>query len=309
MISATNNSGSKSGRRKKSKALRRIVLISIIFSIWLIVAAGSYPKGYDQMLTNLNFQFIINGILNFIAGILKPIILGIGAFITSVQSNPSNLVYASGAISAIGAIPLFDLSRKTTQSPGAAGLISIMYLLFSLLLGPNWFTLVYLSLFPTLLFFGLSAYSHNHKVISLLFLLGTTFVMPIAVIPVIIFSLGVFYRDWENGLESFTKHPFSIVLEGVSVFVFIDLLFRYSYEIFLKPGILKSVDASNLILYHAGYGLSFLSEMFANLMPLVPEFTRVSSLEFSIIVMAVVVVIFGLVRLVAKKIQNNPVES
>lgn len=295
--------------KQRSKALRRIVLISLVFFIWIIVAEGSYPKGYSQMLTNLNLQFIINGITNFIVFILKPIILGVGAFITSVQKDPSNLVYASGAISSLGAIPLFDLARKSTQSNGASALISVMYLIFSLLLGPTWFTLVYLSLFPALLFCGLSAFSHKHKIISLLFMLGTVFVMPIAVIPVIIFSLAVFYRDWENGLESFTKHPFSIILEGVSVFVFIDLFFRYTYSVFLDPTLLESIDASNLASYHAGYGLKFLSEVFANLMPLVPEFTSLSSLEFSLIIMAVVVVIFGLVRIVAKKIQDNPVES
>lgn len=299
--------GRKQGK-KKSKGFRRIVILSIIFSAWLLVSSMTQKNLSAQFLTGMNFQFILKDVGNFIANTLRPIILAIGSFSNSIHSSPTDIVYASSAISALGIIPLYDITKKGTESAGASGLISILYLFFAILIGSTWFSLVYLSLFPTLLLFGMSAYIHKFRVISFLFLLATVFVMPIATLVVLIFSLSVFYKDWENGEEAFTKHPYSVILEGISGFVFVDMVMRYSYRVLIEPNLLQSIDNTNLVTFHGGYLLSLVSQMFANLLPLLPEFTRSSNLWLSAVVMGVIVVIFVLVKLAAKKVQEHGVE-
>ncbi len=292
---------SRNEKRKRRKPLRRVLIISIVFSIWIFLAEFNSSPG-SSLFTNLNIGYILMGFLNFVAQTLKAVIVNIGTLVNEIGANPFNLKYLSGSIAAIGIVPLYLIVRKGSESGATAMFVALMYLFYSTLISPSWFTFLYLGVFPTLFLWGLLSYMYGRKILTFIFMLATIFIVPVSAFAVFVFSICAFYKNWEKGNEGFLNNPGNIFLESVSGFVFIVFLLRYSYSFFIQPSLVHSSDSSNLLIVHAPYNLQLLSAFFANIMPLVPEFTSYSNLAISGVVIGVVGVMGGITRATIKKV-------
>lgn len=292
-------------QKKDKKLFRRVILISVIFSAWVLVAEHSSAVISNSPFTNLHLQYIISGILNFIANELKGVILAIGFVINGLTTTPSNLTYLAGPIDILGIIPLYSLVKRKTDSRGGALFVSLLFLFFALLIAPSWFSLLYLSLFPTLFMFGLALYVKKRKILSFIFMFLAMFVVPIASVAVFVFAINVFYHGWDSGRESFFRNSYSMVLEGASGFIFVVFMLKYSYMFFLNPFAVKSADMEYLSLYNTPLSNPVITYPFANVMPIVPEFSSIPSLELSGLVIAVIAGMFVLVRIISKKVSEG----
>ena len=152
---------------------------------------------------------------------------------------------------------------------------------------------------------GVAAYDRGSRIISFIILVALSLLVPVAAIAVLVFSIVIFYRSWESGNEAFSKNPYSIVLEGLSGFIFITFFMRYSYKLFLNPFLVKSIDAENAVAYQTQFHSPVISYAFSNILLLAPEFTSKSSLYLSGVVMGVIVVMGVLVRVAVKRVDKS----
>lgn len=296
---------SKSVRKKRNRSLRRVVGISFLFAIWIFLAEYNTTLSGTGPFTNLNIGYILTDFLNFIANTLKVVIINIGDLVNAVNANPLNLKYLAGTFASLGIIPLYLITRKGTDSSPTATFVSLLYLFYSMLIIPSWFTFLYLGVFPTLFLYGVASYIYGRRFISLLFFFATIFVVPVSAVAVFIFSILAFYRSWDNGNEAFLKNTSHIFLESVSGFVFIVFFLKYSYKFFLYPSLVRASDSSNLMVVNAPQSFHYLSAVFANVMPLVPEFTSYGNLIMSVIVIIVVGAMAAITRITIKRVGNN----
>lgn len=292
-------------KKKNRKMFRRVVLVAVIFSAWILVSEHNSGFLSTSPFTGSNLHFILMDFLNFIANLLKNVILAIGFVINGINNNPENLTYLASPISALGIIPVYSLAKGKGDSRGGPFFISLLYLFFSLLISPSWFSLIYLSLFPTLFLYGLALHRRKRRISSFLFMFAAMFVAPISAVAVFIFSITVFYRSWNNGKEGFLKNSYSMILEGISGFIVVDFFLKYTFMFFLDPFRVRTIDVMYASTYYHVFGNQLLTYEFTNILPILPEFTSKVNLEFSLVVIAVIVVIFGLAKAVSSRVAEG----
>ncbi len=287
-----------------SRGLRVIIFLTFLFGAWLIISSKSLNFNGNGPVTGLNVQFILNGFGSFVGNLVNTFGQSLGNEISGISQNPDNIVYLAAPIAVMGLIPLYSLTKRFTESGGLAFFVSVLYLFFCLLVRPSWTGFVYLSFFPTLILWASAAYARGYKNLSFFLFLGTIFVNPISAALVLTFALCAFYKSWQDGTESFIGNPRSLILESVSVFVFVIFILKYTYKFFLYPSLVYNINQTSLSSYGSTFSTLLMSNLFSNILPLIPEFTNESGILLSIVVLAVVGVMGGLSRTALKRVKS-----
>lgn len=301
-MSAEGNDGAKN--RKGSKSFKWIILLTLLFGAWVLVSVENNPHSGNSLLTNLNAQYILNGFFSIIGNSIAELSNALHSISSNISQNPANVDVLSAPIAISGMIPLYLLVKKGSESGALAFLVSLLYLFCVLSISPSWFSLVYLSTFPALILWGFAFYAYERSILAFLFMLGIAFSNPIGAGVVLAFSLGVFYRSWDDGNQKIGSNMFSIVLESISGFIFIIFLLKYSYRFFIFSNLVYNTNKNTISTYHASHFVTLLSNIFTNFMPLVPEFAEEQGLLLSLIVIGVVAVMGALSKIALNRVQR-----
>ncbi len=294
------------GRGKKGKSGRKsflwVFLLTMLFGAWLLVSSVNSSFNSGIPVTGLNLNYIVTGFHSIIGNAASLLSNAISTMRKSIGSNANNVRLLAAPIAATGMIPLYLLAKKGSGSGGFGFFMSIVYLLYVTLIAPTWFGLAYLAMLPTMALWGFAFYAYGRKVFAYLFLLGTAFVNPLASGIVLAFSIAVFYKSWDEGNQGIPSNLFSISLEGISGFVFIIFFLKYSYRFFIDPSLVYNANQNVLATLGSSHLNVSLTNFFANVMPVVPEFTSQGGLILSLVVIGVFGIIGALSRLALKRV-------
>ncbi len=120
---------------------------------------------------------------------------------------------------AVGAYPLYRISRKVISDPFLSILPPLLYLLYYPLAGVSWYDFHFMALFPTFFFFGFWLYLCDRKIASVLVLFIAAMTNYLAAVIVLLFGLVAVFSKRENSSRIREK------LYGVSLVIFPSILF------------------------------------------------------------------------------------
>lgn len=302
-MAAEDNGGTRP--RKSGKSFRWVVLLTFLFVAWVIVSVENNTHSANSLLTNVNVQYILTGFFSIIGNSITELSTALSSISSSISQNPANVDLLAAPIAVTGMIPLYLLVKRGSESGALGFLVSLLYLFCTLSISTSWFSLAYLSVFPALMLWGFAFYVFERKILAFIFAIGIAFSNPIGAAVILAFSLGVFYKSWDDGNQKVGSNLFSIILEGVSGFIFIIFLLKYSYKFFIFPNLVYNANQSAIATYNAPHFLSLMSNFFANFMPLVPEFTQKQGLLLSLVVIGVVAVMGALSKIALNRVQHT----
>ncbi|MHB1708359.1 MAG: DUF2079 domain-containing protein [Thermoplasmataceae archaeon] len=120
---------------------------------------------------------------------------------------------------AVGAYPLYKISKKVIADPFLSLIPSVLYLLYYPLAGVNWYDFHFMALFPTFFFFGFWLYLCDRKVASALVLFLAAMTNYLAAVIILLFGLETIFS--KRGISSPTRNK----LYGISLVIFPSILF------------------------------------------------------------------------------------
>ncbi len=131
---------------------------------------------------------------------------------------------------AVGAYPLYRISKKVIADPVLSLLPSLLYLLYYPLAGVSWYDFHFMALFPTFFFFGFWLYLCDRKVTSAMVLFLAAMTNYLAAAIVLIFGIVAIFskRDGSSRIPD-KLYGISLVVFPLILFMIINMHFGVSY--------------------------------------------------------------------------------
>jgi len=131
---------------------------------------------------------------------------------------------------ALGAYPLYRISRKVIADPFLSILPSLLYLLYFPLAGVSWYDFHFMALFPTFFFFGFWMYLSNRKTVSAVVLFLAAMTNYLSAVIVLLFGLIAIFSKHENSSRIRDRlYGISLVIFPSILFLIINMHFGVSY--------------------------------------------------------------------------------
>lgn len=131
---------------------------------------------------------------------------------------------------AVGAYPLYRISKRVIADPFLSILPSLLYLLYYPLAGVSWYDFHFMALFPTFFFLGFWLYLCDRKVASGLVLFLAAMTNYLAAVIVLLFGLVAIFSKRDNSSRTWDKiYGISLVVFPSILFLIINMHFGVSY--------------------------------------------------------------------------------
>jgi uncharacterized membrane protein len=170
---------------------------------------------------------------SFFAVHFSPILFFVLPFY-AIYSSPTTLLVIQSFALALGAIPLYLLSKKLLNSNKAACILALIYLLYPALQGANWFDFHTPALFPFMFFFLCYFMVTKRWKFYFSFVLFTLMIQEQAVFAVLVITIFYFLRSKSlKSLFKFSK-PLKMTENLASTITLLMCGVYYAFSIYVK---------------------------------------------------------------------------